>query len=135
MVQPSSERPPARVDALGIAPPPAYSLEDVTGAAGPTVLVVRGEVDIAAAGPLRAHADAATAPGLVLDVAEVTFVDSSALRELLRARHALAERDAGLVLAGMPPTLRRLLEMTGTAGLFETARGRDEAIARLRDAA
>ena len=39
---------------------------------------------------------------MVLDVAEVTFIDSSMLKELLRADAELARYETRLVLAGVP---------------------------------
>ena len=43
------------------------------------------------------------------------------LKELLRARAELSARDVQLVLAGVPPPVRRLLDLTRTSELFEDA--------------
>jgi anti-anti-sigma factor len=131
MHEPSHEREPTRVDAMGIKPPPAYSIEDASRPGGPAVVVAGGQLDLAAVQALRERMDAADGAGLVIDVEGVTFVDSSALRELLQARARLAERATGLVLAAVPHPFRRLLELTGTLDLFETAPDRDAAVARL----
>ncbi|MFE2554101.1 STAS domain-containing protein [Streptomyces sp. NPDC059355] len=62
--------------------------------------------------------DAAEARLLVVDVAGVTFADSSFLNVLIRPNNSRS-----LALAGpLPNQLRRLLEMTGVLGLF-TMRG------------
>ncbi|WP_424216463.1 STAS domain-containing protein (plasmid) [Streptomyces sp. BI20] len=86
----------------------------------PNVLRCAGELDMDTAGELAERADRARRAGvgpLVLDVREVTFADSSALNTLLRLR-----LDGPLALRGpLPDQLRRLLEMTGTADLFDRA--------------
>jgi anti-anti-sigma factor len=71
---------------------------------------------------LRARVDeAAAGRGLVIDMAEATFIDSAVLKELLRARAELAAADAGLVLAGVSTPVRRLLDLTRTYELFDHA--------------
>lgn len=54
---------------------------------------------------------------IVLDVSRLTFADSSMLNEMLRLL-----RSGRLVLAGpIPPSLRRVFELTGAGSLFPTA--------------
>ena len=53
------------------------------------------------------------------------------LKELLRARAELSARDVRLVLAGVPPPVRRLLDLTRTSELFEDAPTRTTAVRRL----
>ena len=97
------------------------------------VLVLRGRARsggrAAAAGAGRR--DRPPARALVLDLRGATFIDSAVLKELLRARAELAERDVRLVLAGVAPPVRRLLDLTRTSELFEDApdvrRGRQAA--------
>ncbi|MFJ8211996.1 STAS domain-containing protein [Streptomyces sp. NPDC096033] len=83
------------------------------------IVVMAGEFDMDNVADLRAALDPA-APGVarfVLDVAEVTFVDSTALSIMLQA--AL---DHPVVLAGtVPRRLARLLEITGADLAFATA--------------
>ena len=96
------------------------------------MLALGGELDIAAAPRLRARIDEVAAGGaLVLDFTDTAFVDSAVLKELLRARMQLAARDVRLVLAAVPPPLRRLLDLTRTLALFEIAPDADTAIRRL----
>jgi anti-sigma B factor antagonist len=68
---------------------------------------------------------------LVVDLSEVTFVDSAVLKELLRAREELAGRGVRLLLAGSPHPLQRLLDLTRTSELFEHAPDVESAISRL----
>ncbi|APU38577.1 MULTISPECIES: STAS domain-containing protein [unclassified Streptomyces] len=83
------------------------------------VVVMAGEFDMDNVADLRTAMDPA-APGVarfVLDVAGVTFADSTALSVLLQP--AL---DRPVVLAGtVPGRLARLLELTGAELAFATA--------------
>jgi anti-sigma B factor antagonist len=104
------------VDSHGIRPPDAYVIEVLEPSDGVAVLVLEGEFDLAAAPALREHLDAArqaAARGVALDFAEVTFVDSSGLRELLLASTALRAEGKVLVLVALQPAVVRLLELTG----------------------
>ena len=113
-------------------PVAAHSIRDA--ATGSTaVLVLEGELDLAAAPLLRARVDEATdaGGGLVLDLRRATFIDSAVLKELLRARSELAARDARLVLVGVPSPIRRLLDLTRTSELFDDAPNVESALRRL----
>jgi anti-sigma B factor antagonist len=122
---------PASIDARGIRPPAAYAIADGEGPEGVSVLVLRGELDLAAAPILRARVDGAMAArALVIDLAQTTFIDSAVLKELLRARAELAANDVRLVLAGVPKPVRRLLDLTRTSELFDDAPDRTKALAR-----
>ena len=120
----------AGMDERGLRPPAAYAIRDAA-ADGAAVLVLEGELDLAATPMLRARVDELSAPALVLDFRRATFIDSAVLKELLRARAELAARDIRLVLAGVPPPIRRLLDLTRTSELFEDAPDVETAIRRL----
>jgi anti-anti-sigma factor len=117
------------IDDRGMRPPAAYSIRDA-GTAGAAVLVLEGELDLAATPLLRARVDEFEGPTLVLDFRRATFIDSAVLKELLRARSELAARDVRLVLAGVPPPIRRLLDLTRTSELFEDAPDVESALRR-----
>lgn len=120
------------IDAKGIRPPAAYAVDELSPAAGVTLLELRGELDMAAAPLLRERIAACTAGALVLDLGETTFIDSAILRELLQGRTGLAARGVRLVLAAVPPQVRRLLDLTRTSELFEDAPDVATALTRLR---
>jgi anti-sigma B factor antagonist len=106
-------------------------LERAPDVAGAAVVELGGELDLAVSSRLRALVDEATADGprmLVLDVTEVAFMDSSVLREFLRAHRAVEDAGGRTVLAGAQPSVRRLLELTGTAGMFTLADSVDAAL-------
>src|SRR5687768_1460313 len=80
----------AGIDARGIRPPAAFAIAERPAPDGVALLVLEGELDLAAAPALRAGIDgAASGRALVLDFADVTFIDSAVLKELLRARAEL----------------------------------------------
>jgi anti-anti-sigma factor len=79
-----------------------------------------GEFDISRVAELRDTILDASADGdqVVVDLREVTFMDSSALRPLLEVRSHLDRRDQVLVLQNVPSQVRTLLEVTRTGQLF-----------------
>lgn len=80
-----------------------------------------GEFDVDSVGQLAAACvrEAGDARGLVIDVSQVAFADSSFLNVLIRVNNS-----GPLVLAGpLPRQLRRLLEMTGAISLFDVRDG------------
>jgi len=121
----------ARAD-WDVSAPAAFALEPLAAPPGVVVLRLVGEFDVAACGGLREHLDralAASVRAVVFDLEEVAFIDSSALRELIRAQAALRQAEGVVVLAAAGGAVRRLLELTGTAELFTRAATRDEGIA------
>ena len=115
----------------GVRSPAPYSIAEGESTERVRVLVLEGELDLAAAPRLRARVDETRSGALVLDLSRATFIDSAVLKELLRARAELAERDIRLVLAGVAPPIRRLLDLTRTSELFEDATDLAEAVKRL----
>ncbi|WP_308296850.1 STAS domain-containing protein [Streptomyces sp. ISL-44] len=55
---------------------------------------------------------------MVVDVAELSFCDSSGLNVLITARHTTQKHGRHISLRGPRPQLLRLLELTGTDALF-----------------
>lgn len=121
------------IDGRGMEAPGPFSIEAVDAPEGLVIVELSGELDMAAAPVLRSHVDAAAgARGLLLDLSGATFVDSSMLKELLRAGAELARYDTRLVLAGIPPAVQRLLDLTRTAPLFTLAQDREAGLRLLR---
>ena len=84
-----------------------------------TVRAPRGELDLAAVPELRMRlADAHRAGArLVLDLRDVTFLDSSALSVVLNADRRLAVTGGSLRLAHVSAEVRRVLRICGLADL------------------
>src|SRR3954470_3303270 len=130
-MQTPSEHETTAIDALGIRPPAAFVIDQAEVRDGVALLVFRGELDLAAASAMRSRVESVSGRGLVIDLRDVTFIDSSGLRELLNAQESVVGAGRRIVLSGVPATVQRLLEMTGTTELFETAPTRASALAAL----
>lgn len=130
MAEAHNRREAAGIDDRGLRPPAAYTIRDGESAG---VVLLDGELDLAAAPELRRRVDEAQAPGLVIDCSRATFIDSAVLKELLRARAELAERGVRLILVGVPTPVRRLMDLTRTYELFEDAPDVDTALTRLSE--
>ncbi len=114
--------------------PVPFALEPLPAPAGVVYLRLGGELDLAVAGRVRSALDPGLEGGataVVLDVADVVFMDSSMLKELLRARARLAERGGVIVLAAAGPSVRRLLSVTRTDELLGLADSPEEALERV----
>jgi anti-anti-sigma factor len=80
------------------------------------VLVLKGELDPHTAPRLKDEIDSAMGAGaneIVLDLAELGFIDSSGLRVIISAHKESGERGGKLVLRSPSPTAKRLLDITG----------------------
>jgi anti-anti-sigma factor len=99
---------------------------------GVAVLDLAGELDLSVSGRFRELVDGVLGDGtelVVVDLTEVGFMDSTMLRELLRANKEVAASGGRLVVAGPQSSVRRLLDLTGTTDVFAVAASRDEALA------
>jgi anti-anti-sigma factor len=115
--------------------PPAFAIETLSAPDGVLLLRLEGELDVATTPRFRTEVERGLEAGkqaVVIDMEEVTFMDSSMLKELLRAHSELSPRGGVLVLAAVHPTVRRLLELTRTSELLRLADTREEALALTR---
>ena len=86
----------------------------------PALFELSGELDSLAAAQLSEcldHVDS-RAPGLVLDMSDVSFIDSSGLRTLIQARQMFPDDPRALTLREPQKSTTRLLELTGLADYF-----------------
>ena len=86
-------------------------------------VTLRGELDLGSVPEFEIEtAPLHEGPGapskVLLDLGELTFCDSAGLRALLVVTRALERRDAGVRLVNVPPSIRRVIEITGTATIF-----------------
>jgi anti-sigma B factor antagonist len=98
------------------------ALEDATltlaedaGSGDERVIRVRGELDIHSAPDLERVLLRSRPAGqrVVVDLSGLEFMDSTGLRVFLRARAAADEGRWEIYLRDVPPTIRRLFDMTG----------------------
>jgi anti-anti-sigma factor len=87
----------------------------------PGTIQVEGELDAHAANKLDDLVDELLASGvtsLVMDMGGLTFIDSSGLRSLIRARKRLGDQPRAVVLRAPQAGTVRLLEITGLTDQF-----------------
>jgi len=98
---------------------------EARGAEGVVTLRPAGELDIASAPRLERALLDDRAPGdrVVLDLAELEFIDSTGLRVIVRAVEASRTGGWELTLRQGPTAVRRVFEITGVLGAlpFEPA--------------
>ncbi len=86
-----------------------------------TVMRVAGEVDAdncAALGSSISNEGSRPTDALNIDMAETTFLDSSAISELLRIHTSLAADGIGVSIVNPSPAVHRVLEITGLLATF-----------------
>ena len=89
----------------------------------PAVFHLAGELDSLAASQLAQSLETldSRAPGLVLDMTDVSFIDSSGLRTLIQARQMFPDDPGALTLRNPQASTTRLLELTGLSDYFQLA--------------
>ena len=100
---------------------PLAGFEACTGRDGEVVVRVSGEIDMAAAPVFRERLTAvidANGDDVVVDLADVTFMNSSGLVVLVQAHQSLQSTSRKLLIARPSPPVTRVLEVTGIDGLF-----------------
>jgi len=99
------------------------------------VLALRGELDVATvprlADPLR-EAIAAGKTAMVIDLGELTFLDSTGLMVLLNGLRRVMRQGGNLVIVCTNPTVLRLFDITGTKTTFTVVASRKAALSAVR---
>jgi anti-sigma B factor antagonist len=108
------------------ADPPFFSLDVTAGDDACTTVSVAGELDLATADEFSRAVRSGLATGaVIIDVQEVTFLDSAGVRALNTALRESAENGRELqVCVGMHPGVVQVLEMTGMLELLPVKDGR-----------
>lgn len=108
---------------------------DVTLERGVVVVAVSGRIDFTVAVEFEARwrpfLNVAEIRGLVLDIADVTYVSSGGLRVMLMASRALTRRTAGFAVCSPSEPIHGLLRSTGFAGVLNVHDNRESALAAL----
>jgi anti-sigma B factor antagonist len=103
-------------------PEPALRAEVVRHDDRAVIVEVSGEIDLATAPSLAAALDdieAGSGRRVHLDLADVTFLDSSGISVLVECRKRLGDGGGDLVLHRATPTVQRVLEIAGLETFFE----------------
>lgn len=101
------------------------------------VVAPRGEVDVATVGRLRRELQLArlsTAPLVVLDLAAVTFCDSTGIAAVVAAHRQLAPSVRRLLVVNTPPVLEKALDALGLLRLLDVWGGSPPLADVVRDA-
>ncbi len=100
----------------------SLTVENVPGGA----IVVHGDIDVAGGPILEAALLRRETEGpVVIDLGDVSFIDSSGLRSLLGASRRARARGTTVVLRHVGAEVRRLLEITGTTSQFSIETSND----------
>jgi anti-sigma B factor antagonist len=98
------------------------AIESSTDDAGRAVLAVSGAIDLQTRVQLLEaghHALASSPPRLVLDLDNVTFIDSTGIGALVELGHDASDSGGGLVLRNPSRRVIRILEISGLADAWE----------------
>jgi anti-sigma B factor antagonist len=95
------------------------------------LIVARGELDVQAVPELKTKLNEALDAGkdrIVVDLAEVSFIDSLSLSALVGARRRLGD-DGRLAVVAVHEYVRLILQATGLEQVLDVFETRDEAVA------
>jgi anti-anti-sigma factor len=96
-------------------------------------LSLSGELDLATVATFRAHLSAVhDAAGLILDLRDLRYIDSSGINTLLDIHRAFAPSRRRIALFGASPNVRRILSVLHLEDLMPVFVTLDEALGHLR---
>lgn len=101
-----------------------------------TLVEVGGEIDLHSAPQLRAEllkAVEAAAPKVVIDLSDVTFIDSTGIGVLVGALKRAREKGGSLNFCGIQTRVKRVFEITGLMRALPLFDSRDLAIKAFGD--
>jgi len=114
---------------------PQFELDEESLDPRTHLISVRGEVHVSTAPEFSERLNDAIAggkTGVVIDMTQVDFIDSTGLSVLLNALRRVTRQQGTLSLAVSNPTVLRLFEITRLDSTFDIAPTRDEAVERVK---
>ena len=111
--------------------PSPFALEE-HALVGVDVIAVTGELDLATAPRLSKRLNEATlggSGGVIVDLSETAFIDSSGLHALMVAARQLTRRQRVLTIVCPPGKALRHFEQTGLSSVFSIVATREAAMA------
>ena len=114
---------------------PQFELSDESLDERTHLIAVRGEVHVSTAPEFSERLNEAIATGktgVVIDMTDVEFIDSTGLSVLLNALRRVTRQQGSLALVVSNPTVLRLFEITRLDSTFDIAPTRAEAISRVQ---
>jgi anti-sigma B factor antagonist len=100
------------------------------------LVAVAGELDMSNSAELRRHVETSVRGGrncVVIDLSDVTHMDSSGLAALIAAHQLTQARRGRLALVVGSEPVRRTMEVRGVDRLFTIVDSREDALASVRD--
>ena len=114
--------------------PPEFAITEQASHAGHHVIAARGEIDLFTAPELKQVLTEAIESGqhrLVIDLSDVSFLDSTALGVLIGAVKRLRSRGGALAIVNTEASIAKTFEITGLDQIFTIRPTRDEAVEAL----
>jgi anti-sigma B factor antagonist len=114
---------------------PQFELDEESLDPRTHLISVRGEVHVSTAPEFSERLNDAIAggkTGVIIDMTQVDFIDSTGLSVLLNALRRVTRQQGTLSLAVSNPTVLRLFEITRLDSTFDIAPTRDEAVERVK---
>ena len=102
--------------------PPAFSIADACRADGSSLLTIAGELDIATVPVVRERLTALTDGGarrLVVDLRDVSFMDSTGLAAFIHAKMRLGDEGAMTLVLEPDSYARLIFEVAGLDGVLD----------------
>jgi anti-sigma B factor antagonist len=97
---------------------------------GTTIIDVTGHIDLSSSPALRKTLlDSIASTGrLAINLAEVKYIDSSGIASLLEVLKEARNTKKKLVLFGLTPAVREVLQLTRLSGVFEICETENEVV-------
>jgi anti-sigma B factor antagonist len=95
------------------------------------LFLVEGQVDMHTSPDLRRHLREALTDRcsrVVVDLASVSFIDSSGLATLIEALQATRKYGGSLRLCGLSPNVKNLFRLSNLTSIFDLRENREEAV-------
>jgi anti-sigma B factor antagonist len=109
--------------------PAEFDVRVETASPGVTIVHVVGELDLATCSVVEeAIASALPSSRVIVDLTGCTFLDSSGLRVLMKARRDVEERGGGLELVAADPAIVRVLEIANVLPVLTVHSALDAAL-------
>jgi anti-sigma B factor antagonist len=108
-----------------------FRIDDEPVDATTHLIRVEGEIDLFTAPEFKDRISApidAGKPRVIVDLSDVTFIDSSSLGVLIGAHKRLKQRDGGLVIVCDDRAIVNTFKITGLDGVFEIVASRDDVV-------
>ena len=114
--------------------PARFAVKDEALDASRHVVAVSGEVDLYTASDLKevlVHAVEDGCTGMVIDLTDTNFMDSTGLSTLVSAQKRMRSRGGKLVIVNVDPSLAYTFQITGLDLVFKVVNDRGTALAEL----